>query len=225
MNNENLGSLLSKHFRPIMLSVGVIIVISIIIIIALIIQNNQPSKTYLTIGVAPSEATILINGQEYHNGSYEFKPGTYEALISADGFTPKTLSLEVKNHETTPFATYLFNEQEGLAYFEKSAADLAILATLSDPEIKEFMNAYNQKITIRDHLPLDATYDLSAQSGTPGNDLYKQTISDGSTDPRCSRAFCLLASGYRLNENALREAVENLGYNFNDYEVINDFET
>ena len=110
-----------------------------------------------------------------------------------------------------------------MAYFEKSAADLQVLATLDDPEVQEFMTAYNQKISIRDHFPIDATYDMSAVNGTPGNDLYEQTITDGSQNPDCPIAFCLYVSGYRLNEDAIRDALKSLGYNLDDYEVIYDF--
>ena len=224
MDNENLGSLLSKHFRPIMITVGIIIAICLIILIVVAIRNFQPVKTFISVNIAPTTATVTINGQAYRNGTYELAPGQYEAQISAAGFTPKTLTIDVKQSETTPIATFLLNQKEGMAYFEKNAADLQVLATLTDPEAQEFMTSYNKKLSIRDYFPIDATYDMSAVNGTPGNDLYEQTITDGSQDSDCPLAFCLYASGYQLNEDALREALENLGYNLDDYEVIYDYE-
>ena len=108
-------------------------------------------------------------------------------------------------------------------WYKKSAADLQILDSLTDPEARAFMDDYHQKVSISNFFPIDATYDMSAINGTPGNSLYPQSIVDGSDDPRCSLAFCLLAYGYELNESELRNAVSNLGYNLDDYEVIYDF--
>lgn len=224
MQNENLGSLLAKHYRPILIVSGIIVAICTIILAVVLIQQLQPEKTYISISVAPSQATVMINGNEYHNGSYEFQPGQYQATISAEGFTTKTLDINVQPDQTTAIATYLVNNQEKMEYFEKSTADLQVLSTLPDEDAQEFISNYDQKASIRDLLPIDATYDLSAESGMMGNDLYEQKITDGSSDSRCTQAFCLHATGYRLNMDALRQAVANLGYNFDDYEVIYDFE-
>lgn len=224
MNNENIGEILSRHFRPIMITVGIIVVLCIVAIFAVIISNIKPEKTYISVNIAPTFATVNIDGQEYRSGTYEISPGNYSVTISADGFEPKTINLEVISGKTTPVSAYLLNKKEGLSYFERNAADISVLETLSDPELEDFLTAYHKKISIRDYFPIDATYDMSAINGTPGNDLYAQTITDGTNDPDCSYAFCLYASGYRLNEDALREALSDLGYNFDDYEVIYDYE-
>ena len=222
MNNENLGYLLSKYFRPIMIVVGIIIALCICGIIAVIVHNLQPDKTLISVNVAPTQATITIDGQEYHNGTYEFAPGQYQANIAADGFESKTLDFNVESSKTTPISTYLVNKKEGMDYYENSAADLQVLGSLSEPEAQEFMQRYNKKLTIRDYLPIDATYNAGPMRGETKNDLQPQTITDGSTDSRCSKAFCLKVTGRNIDQQTISDTISNLGYNINDYEVIYD---
>ena len=223
MKDEGLGVFLSKYFRAVMIGVGVVVALCILALVALGISQINPPRTLLEINVAPSTATITINGQDYRNGIYEVEPGNYTATISADGFTGKSANITVEEGQTAKLATFLPNKSEGMAYFERSAADLNILRTLSDQEAVDFIKSYDKKLSIRDQLPLDASYDMSEVLGIPGNEIYEQTIYDGSTDSRCSAAFCLLVSGYELSLDAVRESIADAGYNLDDYEVIYDF--
>lgn len=226
MDDRNLGYLLTKYFRPIMITVGVVIAACLVGIIAVIIHNLMPEKTLVSINVAPTEATVTIDGREYHNGTYEIKPGQYQVSISADGFDPKIVNLDIKPHQTTPLSTYLVNKKEGLAYFEKSAADLQVLNSITDQEIQDFMQQYRKKISIKDQLPISVRYNAAQGSTTEGRSLDFQTVSDGTSRSDCSMAFCLLVSAtYGISapdEASVRAALSNLGYNYDDYEVIYD---
>lgn len=223
MNNENVGTFLSAHYRAIMIGVGIVATLCILALVVLGVSQIQPPRTLLEISVAPSTAVITINGQDYRNGIYEMEPGDYVVNIAASGFQPKTINVAVEDGQTAKIATYLKNQAEGMEYFERSAADINVLRGINEPEAVSFVQNYDRKLSIRDLLPIDASYDMSEVLDMPSNEIYEQTISDGSADSRCKKAFCLLVSGYELNEEVLQETVADLGYNLDDYEVIYDF--
>lgn len=223
MRDGGFGEFVNTHFSGVVTTLIIIGIICIGALVALPFLGHRPKISSIEFTVAPSFAKIEINGQTYNNGVYEFEPGEYEALISADGFESKKVKLTLGKEENAKLSEYLLNTEEGLAYFERSEADLRSLEAIDKTEVKEFLESYRKKVSIRNILPIDASYDMSATLGLPGNELYEQTIKDGSDDPRCKKAFCLLATGYRLNEAKLREAVSDKGYNLANYEVIYDF--
>lgn len=222
MNNDNFGAFLSKHYRGIMVAVAIVITLCILGLIALFVSNNMTRpKTFLQINVAPGSALIEANGQEYHNGIYEVEPGTYTAEISAEGFESKTQNVTIREGETGKISTYLLNKDEGMDYYFSNAGDIEILRTIDDQEVKKFLDRYDQIISIRNKMPIDASYNV------PGAGVsYSQTISDGSSDPRCESAFCLLVTGYgEPNTDVVDEVLSDLGYNMDDYDVIYDFKS
>ena len=224
MNNNNLGDFLSSHCKTIIIFSTILSAICIVTLIIFGISRIEPTRSFLDINVAPSIASIKINGQPYHNGVYEFDPGNYTVEISADNFSSKTVDATVEKGTTTKISTFLEPKEQGMKYYEQNPADISALSNMSDPVAQSFTEAYDKKLSIRQFLPINASYDMSEALGIPGNEIYQQTITDGTNDPRCTQAFCLLASGYQLNQAALSEAITDLGYNIEDYEVIYDFE-
>ncbi len=222
MGDENFGSFLAKHYRVLMISVGAVVAVCLVALVGLAIAQIRPAGTYLDVNLAPAgKAVVTINGQEYGNGVFEFEPGEYTAEVSAAGFEPREAQISVAEGTTTKVATFLVNEKEGMEYFERSEADLRVLRTLDDPEAQEFIAAYDKKLAIEDELPINATYNVPIP-GYSGNNLYEQKVVDGSGDKRCVRVFCLIVTGDGLNEEVLNNAVNNLGYDLDDYEVIYD---
>ena len=223
MRDGGFGEFIAAHFRGVVIILSIIVIICVGALIALPFLVYRPKISSIEISVAPSFAKIEINGQTYNNGVHEFEPGEYEAVISADGFESKKVKVTVEKEKSAKLSDYLLNTEEGLAYFERSEADLRSLEAIDKAEIKEFLDDYRKKVSIREVLPIDASYDMAAALGLPGNELYEQTVKDGSNDPRCKKAFCLLVTGYKLNEAKIREAVSAKGYNLANYEVIYDF--
>ena len=228
MRNENLGDFLSQHFRAVMIGVGVVILLCILALIGLGVSKIKPAHTLLEITVAPHDATISINGQEYRNGIYEFEPGNYTVDISAEGFEPKNFNVVVPEEQTGKISTYLVNKKEGMEYYERNQADLNILETMADTEAVEFMKDYNRRISISGYLPIDASYSIEGppvgEGERQGNNIYRQKVENGTTDSRCGWAFCLLVTGDLYNEEVLRNTLLDKGYNLDDYEVIYDIE-
>lgn len=221
MNNDNFGVFLSRHYRGIMISVAVVIAVCVLVPIILLISNVAQPKTFLQINVAPGNALIDVNGQEYRNGIYEIEPGTYSAEISAEGFEPKIQSVTVQKGETAKISTYLLNEDDGMDYYLSNAGDIEILRSVEDQEVKDFLAHYDQMISIREKFPIDASYNVPEMGLN-----YSQTVSDGSSRQECEMAFCLLVTGYgQPNDEVVDGALNDAGYNIDDYQVIYDFKS
>ena len=221
MNNDNFGAALAKHYRAIIISAVVVVALCVIGLIVLLVSNISQPKTFLQISVAPGDALIEVNGQEYHNGIYEVEPGTYTAEISAEGFEPKTQEVTVAEGETAEISTYLLNEDEGMDYYLSSAGDIEILRGIGDQEVQNFLARYDQMVSIAEKFPIDASYNVPEDGMS-----YSQTISDGTSRPECEMAFCLLVTGYgQPNDEVIGEVLDGMGYNIEDYQIIYDFKS
>lgn len=211
-----------KHYRLCIGAIFGIIAICIIVIVAIPVGADIQKPTVLEVSVAPSTAKIVIDGQEYGNGAHVFKAGKYTASISQDGFESKNVDFEVKEHEQNLLSTYIVNKDEGMAYFERSVADIAAvrLSYDNDEKAREFIDAYDKKTKISEILPINASYDLKDTNPGMGSYMIFMNIADGSNHGKCHHAFCLLVTGDRKNEKRVREMLQLNGYNYDDYEVI-----
>ena len=210
-----------KHYKIfIAVVIGVILLaIGVIIVVPIMQENSRP--TILEISIAPSTAKIEIGGKFYHNGAEVFEPGKYDVKVSQEGFTSKTVQVDVKAHQQTTLTTYLINKEEGLAYYERSAVDLQTLRLNKDSEeVAKFLEAYDKKVKIREILPINASYNLKDTNPNMSNYMIFMNIADGSTNDKCHYAFCLVVTGDRKNEKRVQEMLKINGYNHEDYEII-----
>ena len=171
MRDGGFGEFITAHFRGVVIILSIIVIICVGALIALPFLAYRPKISSIEISVAPSFAKIEINGQTYTNGVHEFEPGEYEATISADGFESKKVKVTVEKEKSAKLSDYLLNTEEGLAYFERSEADLRSLEAVDKAEVKEFLDDYSKKVSIREVLPIDASYDMAAALGLPGQNI------------------------------------------------------
>ncbi len=222
MDNSSLGGFLVAHYRAVVWGSVAVILLCVIAIIIAAISQIKPARSFMEVAVVPTTATVTINGKDYRNGVYEMAPGNYVADVSQDGFEGAEVAVKVEPGETTRVEVVLPHEKWGIWYFERSQADLNVLATMKNAEAQEFMQGYNQRLELKEELPIEIMYDMAeVEDGGSGYGLMQ--LEDGSGDPRCELAFCLIASGDILNLEALKSAVTERGYNWDDYEVIYDF--
>ena len=210
-----------KHYKIfIAVVIGIIIAaIGVIIIIPIVKENSRP--TILEISVAPTTARIEIGGKIYHNGTQVVEPGKYDVKVSQDGFGSKTVQVDAKAHQQTTLTTYLVHEKEGLAYYERSTADIEILRlNTNSEEVAKFLEAYDKKVSIRSILPINASYNLKDTNPNMSNYMIFMNIADGSMHKDCHHAFCLVVTGDRKNEQRIQEMLKINGYNYKDYEII-----
>ena len=201
--------------------IGALGILMVIFMLVVPIVRWATRKTYIDIATAPTIAKVTIDGKEYKNGSHEIEPGEYTATISADGFESKTITVKVEPRTYTQILDYLVNEKEGLKYFERSTIDLSILRQIKDDKtIADFISQYDEKLKIKDELPLSANYNRN--EGIPGaiNDIVELQIADGSNDPRCGYVFCLLVESDQSNEKRIRDFLKQNNYNYDNYEVL-----
>lgn len=236
---EGQNNFLLRYEKPLRIALIALIVVSILLILVFVVIIPATQKanqvTTMEFGVAPVSATIDVDGKTYNSGVYEgFAPGTYTATITATGFETKTVEFTVVEHQANTLFTYLYNPEEGFDYFLKSDTDIATLSKIDDPEVQEWLAAYNQTLTIRDQLPVDVLFEYSQPyqytdaSGNVVIDARPATnevqISDGSAMTGCVYTFCLWVDlGSVTQEVAapfVEEEIINLGYNPDDYYII-----
>ena len=208
-----------RNYKKILFLMGGIIIVCLIAILAFTLIpliKSAKKPTILTLNIAPSTATVKINGEKYRVGSYDnLSAGSYTAEISQDGFSSKTISFELKNGETTVVYDYILSEAEGFSYFEKNKMDINTLRNINDSDVRKFLEGYDKKLKITANLPILLNY-----YDEDNAKLVEGTISDGSDSPKCAMAFCLKVDTSKDLEWRAKEVVELAGYNYGDYEVI-----
>ncbi len=215
----NLGDFLDKHSKSVVILLFVVIAICFGGTLVLGVFNYQEQKTYLSVMVAPVFARVTLNDQEYQMGLNEIEPGKYQVKISADGFISKEFTLEVKHGEPAAVSGYLMHASEGINYYARDAKSLSVLRAMSatnDEQLAKFLDDYSNLMGIKNSLPMDASF-------SKGNQEIRVTVKDGSRDPRCKMAFCLIAVGEDINPGAVEFAVSSAGFDLKNYEVIYDY--
>lgn len=190
-------------------------IIAVILTTILIIKATKSST--LTILVAPSDATVLVNGKEYKNGTYEFAPGEITATIKKEGFESKTLSLNLEKNSDTRLYDFLIEKSGDFSYYRTNQADFEILKLVSknSDEAQKFISSYNDELALKDFLPI--TY--SNNSFDPSN--YINLSITYNTDECKQKPYCLLV--YETFSGHLDLALSLLrqyGYNPSDYEIV-----
>ena len=214
-----------SHSITIVSIASIIFCILLIIIVAIVKYLNQ--KTYLTVQFAPASAHLELHDQglSLTNGTYELPSGTYTGTLTADGFQPKNVTVNIAPHQVNPLTDYLTHSSEGLAYFEKSAADMATLHQIAnqnhytDSELSAFLETYDHKASLYDLLPLTISW-LKHPDDTP---IYNLKITNASNHSKCQGTLCLLATGPNFNQAELANSLAERGYNVNDYEVFYEY--
>lgn len=209
----------------------VIDVLAIIGIIAVIIYNSA-KNAIIDFTIAPIDATITVNGDSgYHNGSFQFFPGTYEITISHEGLDSKTFNIDLQPNSNIAITTFL-SENGNFDFYEfkdnySSYLMLERIAAASDnqttdrdtsaePFIANFQKNYNLYQT---ELPINYTERIpSSERGiTVAYDLTIRRTSDKSSCIKylCIEAFMTLTD----DKNLVNSMLEDLGFNLEDFEI------
>ena len=208
---------------------GILSIACVVAIVLMLIFGNinaSTGKTFLSINVAPNDAKIVINGNEYTNGVYEIPAGEYDVEISKENFDSKTEHVKVGYGATTVFYSYITN-YEGLDYFRRSAVDINILSHIDEQEVKDFVEHYRWLMAIDNKLPVKKLVDMNSDKKNARINSAEVAVSNGTNDSRCKMAFCLTIRSNGDNKtaitNAAKKMVEDLGYKLEQFEVIYDF--
>ena len=205
------GQAIEDNSKKIIITLSIIIGVLLIFIsvFAIIIPfiNSQATSTYLDIAVAPSTATIELDGTKVNAGVNEITPGEHQEI-----------NIIVEKHKDQSVVEYLKNTTEGMQYFFKSREDIAVLRSYqqkntNDQEVTDFLNKYDSLIKITEKLPIVTNF-------REGANIVSGEITDGTNNPKCDYAFCLQVDQPKSYEWRVRESMQLAGYNYDDYEII-----
>ena len=230
------------HKKPILRTLIIAAIIGVVIFTTIKIINLFKNAQLIVL-VAPTSATIKIDGREYKNGNYKFFPGKKKVEITHDLLEPKTLEVELKSNENTTLQAYLVgktstNDTDSASakakdqdstkaiplsafdFYKKDSADFELLKLIGDKNSAPFINHWEKALTLRDILPLSERTVIIKDPYDERIDTY---VMDGTSDKKCSLLFCLaISSGLEQDEatELAKRLLEEKGYNLNDYEVI-----
>ena len=216
------GQPIEDNSKKIIITLSIIIGVLLIFIsvFAIIIPfiNSQSTSTYLDIAVAPSTATIELDGTKINAGVNEITPGEHHLKFSAPNFESKEINIIIEKHKDQSVVEYLKNTTEGMRYFFKSREDIAVLRSYqqnntNDQEVTDFLNKYDSLIKITEKLPIVTNF-------REGANIVSGEIPDGTNNPKCDYAFCLQVDQPKPYEWRIRESMQLAGYNYDDYEII-----
>lgn len=216
-----IGSFFRNKWVRLILIVDILAIIGIIAIII----YNLTKNSIINFTIAPIDATITVNGNSsYHNGSYQFHPGTYEVVISHDGLNSKTFTVELQDNSSAAITTFLSGSDNFDFYRLKdnysSYLALERIAAASDNQttdhdtsaetfIADFQRNYNLYSA-----QLPATYSEYDEKGK-----LTKYISVRRND-NCSITLCLEALVNNEDDKILANSLlQGKGFNLKDFEI------
>lgn len=186
----------------------------ILFIIMGIVSINMLYSATLDIVVVPTEAKILINGEEYKNGVYQnARTGKAKVNISLDGFETQEFEIELKRDERTRLYTYLEGNEE---WYESMDEDNQNLLDIINEHKGE-----QQTVELKDKYPIMADIPIVFERYLSNYTEYVSYRVDGGKYDGCEQEFCLKITDISGGnyEKAL-DVIREKGYNPSDYEII-----
>lgn len=231
-----------NYIRKIYVSAAVLFAAIIVVVLAVFLViipliKDAARPAYLDVLVAPVDATVAIDGEEYNNAIYEMESGHYAATISKENFKPVTVEFDLKKGETTGLYLYLepTNGDWGVYEQTKNQASLEALLRLDNynsdgetwwPEIKPVQEKdgakkITEKYKVKSILPMNVSLCGETATRMTCNAIkveYKYA-------KKCGDKICLVISGRskELPEDALSEIRSKFaqgGFDFDSYKYI-----
>ena len=186
--------------------------IMLLVLIVVLFTTIFKKDAELYVLVAPSTATIKIDGHKVENGIIPIRSGNHKVEVSADGLEAKTQSFSIEKGETKALNLYLTGENNSFDYYKGYPDEVENLALVAnDDESAKAVSELRQAFMIRELLP----YTIGKDSGRKTS-----TLSLGSKE-ECGQDFCLKLT----DENAdmrkqMQEEITSLGYDASMYKII-----
>ena len=196
-----------QKFKPLFIVLGSLM---LLLIIVLVVLNLTPTST-ISLFIAPSDATILIDGKRYKNGTYEITPGDHTVSISRDDFTPKEYPFTTTEGQTTELRDYL-EPLYDKDWYSKNEADGMILGSILEGKaLKDSLTLY-EKYPIISILPINVEYFSNNYA-----DYIKYSISYQTSED--NKSITIIITDHTGGN--LQTAIDNLktrGYDIAQYE-------
>ena len=202
-----------------LISLNVVMIIAIIIAILL----HQAKTATIDIRVAPAEATISLNDNQYNNfESHEIFPGNYHVKISMDKMQTKEYDISLENDGYAKIWDYLLDDNGSFDYYISHPSDELILSEIAkedDQSAQAFIEKYKKKIAILNILPIN--YDAYTDNFA----FYTQYhIKNDDSVENCPKIACLIIEDNTGgNEQRALDRIKESGFNPDDYEIKYEF--
>lgn len=195
--------------KQLLLPIG--IALAFIVIVVIVIINAVTPRATLLFSLAPSEATVSINGkkQEVKNQqSITVSPGELTVVTSRSEFADDTQKITIKNGETYNIIVILSAQTEAALKLLQTPESQQIMEQRAGREVQKASEKANEEYPILSILPInDKYYNILACS------------SEKYPDDRTKVAVCIKLYDPEAKESALNE-ITSRGFKLEDYEII-----
>ena len=204
-------SLFKKHLVLIIIFSVLIFITLILFIVALSLKDT----TEVEIRIAPSSATVTIDGKEYQNGTFRISSGNHQVKIEKAGFEAKEFSFNTA--ETTKVYSYLIETDGSYNWYLNHQDDALLLTSIGDYESHLKSASYAKKYPISTILPIIyANYDEAYN--------YTEYRIDGGEFPGCNSDFCIkITDTTGGNYDAAIQKLKETNFNPGDYQIIYEY--
>lgn len=193
--------------RNIILLVTVVFVAIVVIIIVLALIP----KATLTFTIAPTEATVSINGKEQkikNQQSITVAPGEQKIIISRDEFGSYEETVTVKNGQTHEVIGALDPQTDAAHRLMETPEAQEVLQRVTAKTIQVVTGNQAEKYPLMNELPIkDKFYSIVVC----GSEKYPKDTS--------KIAICIKLYDLEAKQSALDD-IESRGYKLEDYEII-----
>lgn len=214
--------------------VRLILVVDAIIIIAffVILILNMMKTAVVSLNITPVDAMIKVNGKEYKNGDYKFRPGEYKIEVTREGMVAKEFTVEAKSGSVINVATFLVEENNGFNFYrlkgnDESFLKLEEIAVMSnnitidyDKSAEEFIAGYRRAYDLYMGETLPINYAEFGEERENDQRSLKEITVMMNRDEECRLALCLKAIMVGTDDKSLVEIMlTERGFNMEDYEI------
>lgn len=211
---KNFLDFIKKH--PLSIAAALFGIIVVVIIILYVIDSGKTAS--LEALIAPSNATITINGKSYKNGTYRVEPGTFTAKIEKEGFTSKELSVELQSGKTTKVYDYLVPLDGDMSWYKNHPEEALLLNSVGDAKADYNSKTYVKKYPVIDVLPIIyAKY-------SDDYSTYTEFRIDGGEFDDCPEKFCIkITDTTGGNYDFALDILHQKGFNPDDYKILYEY--
>ena len=199
--------------NPIRLALLFTAIIAIIAIILTILFHSTTREVEIL--VAPTSATVTINGKSYENGTHRLPSGEVSVHIEKPDFISQDLTFNT--NENDKLYVYLLQKDGTFSWYESHQEDDIIMSTIGSREAAEKAATYSDKYPITSQLPI-----IFAEYDDKYN--YTEFRIDGGKFEDCSSDFCLKVTDTTGgNFDIAKKLLEEKGINTENYEILYEY--
>ena len=165
----------------------------------------------MDIDVAPSSATVSVNGREIdsNKGVKAIDLGMNNITVSADGFKTRVVNLEVTEGSIAKVNVYLEPSDANSDYYVKHPEDFELAKEIGG----EYVERIENLTSIRSVLPI-IKYQYGGLYGKSSEIVIDEDVVS------CGKIFCLLITGdFSSNHSLSAELLKGKNYDINNYGV------